>query len=1045
MVIRGGYKYIMKARKTNKIYEMSEDEIKRLDANINKITQKLQEQTNQLTKGLKTFNRLKIKVLENERVRFDKNNKTDFNPKGTDCFNPNTTRTHTDNITALNDGCCGFLIQTGEYNNISVIDWDDHEKQTTNKINLLERLKSTGTFAIKTPTGGGFHFYFKYIPSIGNNTGLFNNVDIRNNKALVFYGQREDGQYTPINHEADILEIPKDILRDILEELKNKKTDKTETKIIKSIHNDKENINQPPIESFRYDTTSDDVKYILSLLPREHVTNGNKWVIITSILHRFNYINEWDEWSKTATTEYNKINNMRIWGNLKITNETPDLSYIYNIIKDIDHTLKTPNKIYCEYEILTQENRAKITSEINVKYLDASIYSGGDIIIRSGQNTGKTTSNIKYCKDNDLLYFSICPLKSIANSQYNSFKDAGIKCVYYEDFKKNKEDPEHREELLTSSIFTTIDSILDYKHLDFKDRTIFLDEVHSLIKYILNAPYIDRKPLIAFLIKIMRECRQIIAVDGDICNNTIALLELTTTRPAHVDKYRFINNIYKSYSGVDVVLMNVYDEIINKMKQDILENKYFLCCCNTKTQTNILNITLQDAGVKPSDILIYTSEEGEQIQDIKTEWANKYIIYSPSIVAGLDFTPSTPQNVYCFIKGTNTIDPEQSVQQITRNRNINKVYLYTERIGNTLTYKTLEDTRTALHKTLKDLTANKIYAELCPSVFNEEIGNWEYADDAINKMYIRYIYDQNILTSSLDYNICEILKSKGFNIVGNNKNIKVITQDGEEKAEITDEIEENRNDLYEAFINNTSTNKKFNNNITQRLEILDIIKPAIVDDKGIIEYQNILTTYKPIILEEYGFITHLNMRALITDNKTTEAKMKEKFKNDIALKAFKGRDNMIKQYKHIMNKYLPEILVYRFTYKHDDKYLTEPITLDDDDITFLKSVIPTTKKNINISTKYDLLKTYMNAYSKIIYGGDIIITKETRQRTGAKVKTYSTRDFDDDIFKQHIDLYKIYLTSKLDRLRNVDTYIIDEYYSDLMQLCSIDKAGFIKE
>jgi|688.fasta_scaffold00165_63 hypothetical protein len=33
----------------------------------------------ELTKGLNTFNRLKIKVLENERVRFDNNDKTNLN------------------------------------------------------------------------------------------------------------------------------------------------------------------------------------------------------------------------------------------------------------------------------------------------------------------------------------------------------------------------------------------------------------------------------------------------------------------------------------------------------------------------------------------------------------------------------------------------------------------------------------------------------------------------------------------------------------------------------------------------------------------------------------------------------------------------------------------------------------------------------------------------------------------------------------------------------------------------------------------------------
>lgn len=995
----------------------------------------------ELTKGLNTFNRLKIKVLENERVRFDNNDKSNFNPSGIDWTNPNITRTHADNIGTLNEGCCGFLIQTGEYNNITVIDWDDHGNNTINKINLLERLKATWTFTIKTPTGVGYHFYFKYIPNIGNKRGLFNNVDIKNNKGLVYYGQRDDGQYTPINHDADILELPEDILRDILEEIKPRICER--------------DVINEAIESFRYDTTSEDIKYILSLLPPEHATDSNKWLIITSILHRFSsteqpdgfsYYNEWDEWSKTATAEYNKINNMRIWRNLKITNETPDLSYIYNIVNEIDNTLKTPNKIYVEYDILTPKNRAKITEEINVKYLDASIYGSdgaGDIIIRSGQNTGKTTSNIKYCLDNKLLYFSICPLKSIANSQFNSFKDAGIKCVYYEDYKKNKEDPE----ILTSSIFTTIDSICDYKHLYFTDRTLFLDEVHSLIKYILNCENIGwrRLHIIGFLLKIMSECKQIIAVDGDVCNNTIALLELITNRQASTPnrKYRFINNIYKSYDGIDAVIINNYEDMIMKMKEDILENRYFLCCCNTKAQTNIINIILQDTGIEQGDILIYTSEEGDIIHDIRTEWANKYIIYSPSIVAGLDFTPPTPQNVYCFIEGTNTIDPEQSVQQITRNRNINKVYLYTSRIGNTLDYKTLEDTRIAHHKILDDLDTSRIYSDLCNKVFNEDLLCWEYKDNSINKMYIQYIYDRNILKSSFVYNICEILKSKGFNVI-RNTNVKVIAQNASDKEKINNKIVENRSDLYEAFVNNTSLNNKFNKTIKQRLEILDIVKPKIKDDEGIKEYKRLLTTYKSIILEENNFKTHLNIRALIMNDKTTEAIMKEKFKNDLALKAYKGRYNILRGYKHIMNKYLPEIPIYHFTYKHDDKYLKDAIKVDDDDLKYLKNLIHTTKKNIIIKTKKDLLKIYINAFAKMIFGDGIIKAKKTKKREGDIVKSCYTRNFNDELFKEHIELHRINLLALPERLIYIDRVIVDKYYSEIMKICPRDSAGFIK-
>ncbi len=40
------------------------------------------------------------------------------------------------------------------------------------------------------------------------------------------------------------------------------------------------------------------------------------------------------------------------------------------------------------------------------------------------------------------------------------------------------------------------------------------------------------------------------------------------------------------------------------------------------------------------DLLIYTADEGETIQDINTEWSIKFITYSPTIVAGLDLTLS---------------------------------------------------------------------------------------------------------------------------------------------------------------------------------------------------------------------------------------------------------------------------------------------------------------------------------------------------------------------------------------------------------------------
>jgi hypothetical protein len=49
------------------------------------------------------------------------------------------------------------------------------------------------------------------------------------------------------------------------------------------------------------------------------------------------------------------------------------------------------------------------------------------------------------------------------------------------------------------------------------------------------------------------------------------------------------------------------------------------------------------------------------------------------------------------------------------------------------------------------------------------------------------------------------------------------------------------------------------------------------------------------------------------------------------------------EWKVEINKYLPEIPIYNFTYKHDDKYLNDSLTLEVEDIRYLKTVIVTTK------------------------------------------------------------------------------------------------------
>ena len=61
-------------------------------------------------------------------------------------------------------------------------------------------LMDTDTLTISTPNKE-FHFMFRYTDLLKKNArGIFNNVDIRGNRGIIFHGLREDGIYNISNN-----------------------------------------------------------------------------------------------------------------------------------------------------------------------------------------------------------------------------------------------------------------------------------------------------------------------------------------------------------------------------------------------------------------------------------------------------------------------------------------------------------------------------------------------------------------------------------------------------------------------------------------------------------------------------------------------------------------------------------------------------------------------------------------------------------------------------------------------------------------------------
>ncbi len=135
----------------------------------------------------------------------------------------------------LKNGIVGYAIQTGQRSQIFVIDWDN--KDISDKsYDFKQKLKDCNTLTINT-AGGGHHFIFKYqgkLSNIKNHTHLFGNIDIRNNKGCIYFGDRDDGIYTIENKEVKIQELPDNLLLELHEEIINKTGRKVRQKLDKA-------------------------------------------------------------------------------------------------------------------------------------------------------------------------------------------------------------------------------------------------------------------------------------------------------------------------------------------------------------------------------------------------------------------------------------------------------------------------------------------------------------------------------------------------------------------------------------------------------------------------------------------------------------------------------------------------------------------------------------------------------------------------------------------------------------------------------------------
>lgn len=963
-----------------------------------------------------------VELLPLNKVKIGNNTKNDFGDNMPECWNNAKKTPFNKNkvYEALNAGCVGFIGRTGKRCGLMVVDVDNGKKKCRNP-DILPELINKCKFYIKTPNG--YHFLFKSSDYFKiKSLGVEGNIDILTNDNIFYFGIREDGIYSIVKNEC--IEKMPDNIRKLLIDGINKK----------DVINNNNQVETPYKPNDGYFITDDELLKIFDDLPTDYNDNRDEWLKISSILKKAGFKDVWDDWSKKSN-KYNKINNESIFKRLSVCDDIPDLNFIINIINNhlANNKYKPILKIYKPYEPLSRD--ISFTKIINERHLNADLYkTDKDIIIKSSLGTGKTYSTFQYIHDNNIKILSICQL---INNVDNHIRD----------FHKHKNNTNERiltaydekdpENININGLCSTIDSLLKVYEKYFinnddllKDYVIYLDEIHSDLLHILTSTTLNNKraDTMAILCHMLKNCKQIIMTDGNISNVVLRFYN-DLNRP---NGYEFIYNKYKSFDGVKVIFKNE-KSIYNMIETYILINEYCQIATNTKKRADKCLLFLQSLKTKYNKdfkILLYTSTDGEKIENVNEEWRNAYIIFSPSIISGLDRTSDTPEDVICFIDGCETINAEQICQQIARNRNIRNVYICYKHISNTLKYNSIEETESDYINRVDAFYSCPIFKQLCNRTLTNH--KYEYKINDFSKLFIISKYHNNILKSNVLFYVYEILTSYGFifsnkyNVNNDTNDIKILEKSKVIKTDENDIL--NDNEKYKIYIENIKNDienipNKYNNQLNRRLELINIFKPRTAAEKEI--YLNILNKYENILSCPHSFDLHLTFKHFIKKYDVLRAQFQNNHEKDFNELTISHKIPKLLNIMSIMKTFFNDINIYDFSYNEADEKYNEKINMSPASYNYIKEIIRTKKDPPR--NKRELLKVLYLCYKSLL-GDDIFITDRHQKRINGIRTNHNIITFNNEYLKHNIELIKyslIFSKSTTDKNDLYDKYIID--------------------
>jgi len=871
---------------------------------------------------------------------------------------------------------CNLGIPTGKVNNILVIDLDfypkkgetfDFEKTQFYKFFGYNYIEDFDTFTVKSPSGG-LHLYFKYDENVDKTTSNGEEqVDTRGNGGyIVSPNSIINGNKYEIIKDTHFKHIPdklKDYLSNVIFNTKGKtkeKPNKKRKEIKKTEDKEEEVIEEEGyyhLDKFTYNFSDELLIKIIEGLPDKYFNTYQHWLIFTTAMKQINRKDLWEKYPKLNNPVDGNINSQghkdwmnTHWDNIKRHKQYNCLSNLLLNTKVRNARTMLQYYMYIDYDVHTTKpdviiNQAKLTDENYSNFLEKSLDKKNYdcLIMKSDTGTGKTTSFTKYyqtmMKQENTKFISIVSRVSLAQEQYMTFSKSGINCGLYKIIDGRL--------VSRYNYVITIDSILrvaNWSCYEYKNYIVYLDEFNSMIEYLICADTLNNKRVVVFnaLLKVLNNCKKIICTDADINDISLSFLKLVNKNKIYIQN-EFLHN-----KNVKCQELFKYSDFCDKLH---LEKK-FLCCCDSKTQAEMIHQELINRNVR--NVKLITSDNDEYIN------LDKYdkIIYSPKIVYGLDSSIERP--VYCYYK-ERTIPPTAMIQQIARCRNI-KYLRYTFEIKKVK----IEDEDFSLDYVRQELQELESFGnEFC----SFSLMCNDFISDAYLDFYTKYSYLNRCYEINKFGHFIKLLQKRGF---------------------VNDSIT-----YYNTQLKGT---REMRSKIKElKLENFSVDHPSVIkiNDYLKIDSAENIEKYKEYFLNQTKLNNHFNISKYFF-NKIEDVREELFGQEEFNVRKVSSTKAKI--------KFLQEIKDLSGCSDNNDINVKNPLELKDADFyatNYSKVWNASIKKSDIDFTNKEVLTQYMYKMYKNLFGNELV----KNEKTMVNKKRITKYTFNNDILTREFDLY----------------------------------------